>query len=127
MPVLTMLRILLNWPLSKMIWGFRRARSQAAMAVSRKQWPSRNSRNGSLRRSLRLSERRPARACFFGSAAKRRSVRSAKVSNSWPRMGNARMATSMVLARRRSSSTGVISSTTVTRACGNWRVNEVSR
>jgi len=50
-PALTMLKMLLNCPLSNTICGFRCARLQAATAVSRKQWLSRNNRNGSPLRS----------------------------------------------------------------------------
>jgi hypothetical protein len=42
--------------------------------VSRKQWPSRSSKNGSVRRSLRESELHLANLWFLGSAT------------SWPRM-----------------------------------------
>src|SRR3977135_1880215 len=68
MPAPTMLSRLLNWPLSKMTWGRRRARAQAATAVSRKQWPSRSNKNGSARRSFRESALRPARLWSLGSA-----------------------------------------------------------
>src|SRR5271157_3175183 len=57
----TILIRLLNWPLSNAICGWTRARSQAATAVSRKQWPSRRRRNGSERRSLSKTEERLAR------------------------------------------------------------------
>src|SRR6266849_3096829 len=67
MPAPTMLSKLLNWPLSKTIWGWRRARSQAATAVSRKQWPSRSSRNGSERRAFRTRERSKTRREEVGS------------------------------------------------------------
>jgi len=70
--------------------------SQAAMAFSRKQCPSRSNRNGSLRRSRRAMGGCGARRwCFLGSAAKRGSVSSGCDSNSWPRTGRASTAISI--------------------------------
>src|SRR5256885_16786944 len=65
-PAPTMLRRLLNWPLSKAICGWRRARPQAAMAVSRKQGPARRTRNGSGRKFFREKARGGRGFVFFG-------------------------------------------------------------
>ena len=54
-PAATIPKRLLNWPLSKAIFGVMRACTQAPMLRSRKQWPSRSITNSSPRRSLSAS------------------------------------------------------------------------
>src|ERR1043166_3105928 len=57
-----------------------------SIRVARKQWSSRNRRNGWARSSLSTTLRFLARRCARGRMANSRSVRRLKVSTSWPRM-----------------------------------------
>jgi hypothetical protein len=74
-PAPTRLNKLVNCPLSNTTCGFNLARSHAATDVSRKQCPSRKSKNGSFRKSRSAIVRLRASACFRGSAANNGSVK----------------------------------------------------